>query len=45
LGDPQRKTRQLGIAHKYLARCGKRGVVNDLFRQSPHALRLSFLAV
>ena len=32
LRDPQPKARQLGIAHKHLARRGKGGLVNELFR-------------
>jgi hypothetical protein len=45
LGDPQRKARQLGITHEHLARGGKRGFVNELFRQSRHVRRLSSVAV
>lgn len=45
LRDPQRKARQLRIAHKHLARYGKRGFVNELFCQSRHRRSLSSSAV
>jgi hypothetical protein len=45
LGDPQRKAPQLGITHKHLPRGGKRGLVNELFRQARHAKSLSSSAV